>query len=121
MAIPIVRQIPSTVYEYHRTIVEDPVEATATSQNTTHAYEVKPGTQTDTKIRLRGKGVPTLRNDKVRGDHYVTLVVQVPANLSKEAKEKLKEFDELSGDSLNTKNGADASEKKKGPFGRHKK
>ena len=43
MAIPIVRQIPSTVYEYHRTIVEDPVEATATSQNTTHAYEVKPG------------------------------------------------------------------------------
>lgn len=85
------------------------------------AYEVKPGTQTDTKIRLRGKGVPTLRNDKVRGDHYVTLVVQVPANLSKEAKEKLKEFDELSGDSLNTKNGADASEKKKGPFGRHKK
>ena len=25
-------------------------------------YEVKPGTQTDTKIRLKGKGVPSLRN-----------------------------------------------------------
>ncbi|MFR8166958.1 MAG: DnaJ C-terminal domain-containing protein [Enterocloster sp.] len=24
-------------------------------------YEVKPGTQTDTKVRLRGKGVPSLR------------------------------------------------------------
>ncbi len=38
-------------------------------------YEVKPGTQTDTRIRLKGKGVPSLRNKNVRGDHYVTLVV----------------------------------------------
>ena len=36
-------------------------------------YEVKPGTQTDTKIRLRGKGVPSWRNKDVRGDHYVHL------------------------------------------------
>ena len=88
------------------------------------AYEVKPGTQTDTKIRLKGKGVPTLRNDRVRGDHFVTLVVQVPTNMSKEAKEKLKEFDELTGDSLNaSKNSGDHHEahKKKGPFGRKKK
>ena len=27
------------------------------------AYEVKAGTQTDTKVRLKGKGVPTLRNN----------------------------------------------------------
>lgn len=40
-------------------------------------YEVKAGTQTDTKVRLKGKGVPSLRNKDVRGDHYVTLVVQV--------------------------------------------
>ena len=39
-------------------------------------YEVKPGTQTDTRIRLKGKGVPSLRNKNVRGDHYVTLVVR---------------------------------------------
>lgn len=56
-------------------------------------YEVKPGTQTDTKIRLRGKGVPSLRNKNVRGDHYVTLVVQVPTKLSEEAKEALRAFD----------------------------
>ncbi len=44
-------------------------------------YDVKPGTQTDTRIRLKGKGVPSLRNKNVRGDHYVTLVVQVPDRL----------------------------------------
>ena len=30
-------------------------------------YDVKPGTQTDTKVRLKGKGVPSLRNKNVRG------------------------------------------------------
>ncbi len=64
-------------------------------------YDVKPGTQTDTKVRLRGKGVPSWRNRDVRGDHYVTLVVQVPDKLSHEAKELLRQFDELSGDTLN--------------------
>ena len=51
------------------------------------AYDIKPGTQTDTKIRLKGKGVPSLRNKNIRGDHYVTLVVQVPTKLNEEAKE----------------------------------
>ena len=37
----------------------------------------------------------------MRGDHYVTLVVQVPDKLSHEAKELLRKFDEESGDSLN--------------------
>lgn len=64
-------------------------------------YDVKPGTQTDTKIRLRGKGVPSWRNKDVRGDHYITLVVQVPDKLKPEAKELLRQFDALTGDSLN--------------------
>lgn len=64
-------------------------------------YDVKPGTQTDTKVRLKGKGVPTLRNKEVRGDHYVTLVVQVPDKMSREAKELLKKFDAECGDTLN--------------------
>ena len=64
-------------------------------------YDVKAGTQTDTKVRLKGKGVPTLRNKEVRGDHYVTLVIQTPDKLSHEAKELLRKFDEASGDSLN--------------------
>jgi molecular chaperone DnaJ len=68
-------------------------------------YDVKPGTQTDTKVRLKGKGVPTLRNKEVRGDHYVTLVVTIPDKLSNQAKELLKQFDAESGDSLNAAKG----------------
>lgn len=64
-------------------------------------YDVKAGTQTDTRIRLRGKGVPSWRNKDVRGDHYVTLVVQVPDKLKPEAKELLRQFDELTGNTLN--------------------
>ncbi len=58
-------------------------------------YDVKAGTQTDTRVRLKGKGVPSLRNKNVRGDHYVTLVVQVPTDLSKDAKEALRAYDDV--------------------------
>lgn len=63
-------------------------------------YDVKAGTQTDTKVRLKGKGVPSLRDKNVRGDHYVTLVVQVPEKLSGEAKELLRRFDAETGNTL---------------------
>ncbi len=63
-------------------------------------YDVKAGTQTDTRVRLKGKGVPSLRNKDLRGDHYVTLVVQTPEHLSAEAKELLRKFDEATEDSL---------------------
>ena len=79
-------------------------------------YEVKAGTQTDTRIRLKGKGIPSLRNSSVRGDHYVTLVVQVPTNLNGEAKEALRKFDEVSGQSLKKQDGAAGTEKKKKGF-----
>ena len=86
-------------------------------------YDVKAGTQTDTRIRLRGKGVPSLRNKDVRGDHYVTLVVQVPDKLSNEAKELLKQFDKESGNTLeavknmeNNNNSGSNDEKKKRKF-----
>ena len=73
-------------------------------------YTIAPGTKTDTKVRLRGKGVPSLRDKKLRGDHYVTLVIQTPEKLSSEAKELLRKFDELTGDTL--KEGEKAGEKK---------
>ena len=79
-------------------------------------YDVKPGTQTDTRIRLKGKGIPSLRNSSIRGDHYVTLVVQVPTSLNAEAKEALRAFDEVSGQSLKKQNGAAGTEKKKKGF-----
>lgn len=80
-------------------------------------YDVKAGTQTDTRVRLKGKGVPSLRNKDVRGDHYVTLVIQTPDRLSFEAKELLRKFDEASGDSLHAaerlNNGEEAPREKK--------
>lgn len=54
--------------------------------------DIKAGTQTDTRIKLKGKGVPTLRNKNVRGDHYVTLVVQVPDKLTEEQKSILNQY-----------------------------
>lgn len=77
-------------------------------------YTVKPGTKTDTKVRLRGKGVPSVRNPKVRGDQYVTLVIQTPEKLSQEAKEALKCFDALAGNSLNQPEPEKEKPKKKG-------
>ena len=85
-------------------------------------YDVKSGTQTDTRVRLRGKGVPSLRNKDVRGDHYVTLVVQVPDKLSNEAKELLRKFDQETGNSLEAvknmenKNSGDEKKDKKRKF-----
>ncbi len=76
-------------------------------------YDVKAGTQTDTRVRLRGKGMPSLRNKNMRGDHYVTLVVEVPTNLSHSAKEALREYDKESGGSLNQK-GEGGKAKRKG-------
>lgn len=61
-------------------------------------YQVKPGTPTDTKVRLKGKGVPMLNNRNARGDHYVTLVVEVPTTLNKEQKKALSAFAKACGE-----------------------
>lgn len=86
-------------------------------------YTVKPGTQTDTRVRLRGKGVPSLRNKAIRGDHYVTLVVQVPTKMNGEQKELLKKFDEAMYGKPEEKKEetGETTEKKKGRFGKKKK
>ncbi|MDD6135981.1 MAG: molecular chaperone DnaJ [Lachnospiraceae bacterium] len=62
-----------------------------------YELDIKPGTQTDTKVKLKGKGVPTLRNKNVRGDHYVTLVVQVPDKLTEEQKSILNQYANTTG------------------------
>ena len=81
-------------------------------------YTVKPGTATDTRIRLRGKGVPSLRSKSVRGDQYVTLVVQVPTDLNEEAKEALRAFDAACGNGEPDGKNEDGWHKKKKRFGR---
>lgn len=61
-------------------------------------FKVKPGSQTDTKVRLKDKGMSSVRNKDIRGDHYVTLVVQVPKNLNQEQKEALENFEKTMGE-----------------------
>lgn len=77
-------------------------------------YTVAPGTQTGTKVRLRGKGVPSLRNKEVRGDHYVTLVVQVPTKLTSEQKDLLRQFDESMNGGKTSAAGTEKKSEKKG-------
>ena len=62
--------------------------------------KITPGTQSDTRTRLRGKGVPSLQNPNVRGDHYVTLVVETPKKLNKKQKEALKAYAEACGEKV---------------------
>ena len=87
-------------------------------------YTVKAGTPTDTRIRLKGKGVPSLSNRAVRGNQYVTLVVQVPDHLTKESREILKKFDESNGDTLSAasrvENASSAEETKESGKGKKK-
>lgn len=64
-------------------------------------YTLPAGTQNGTRFRLRGKGMPNVHN-KVRGDQYVTVQVEVPKNLNKEQREALLAFDAtMNGESYN--------------------
>ena len=56
--------------------------------------KIAPGTQSGSKIRLRGKGAQA-RGGNTHGDHYVTVRIAVPRNISPEAKDALKKFTEL--------------------------
>ncbi len=55
-------------------------------------YSIPEGTQTGTVFRLRGKGIKR-PDGRGRGDHFVTVNVEVPKNLSRHQKDLLREFD----------------------------
>jgi molecular chaperone DnaJ len=59
--------------------------------------KVPAGTQTGKVFRLKGKGIPDL-GGRGRGDQHVRVVVETPTHLSKEQKELLERFAEVSGD-----------------------
>lgn len=54
--------------------------------------KIREGTQSGSRIRLRDKGIPSMKNPDTRGDQYVTVQIQVPTDLNSEARQKLKEF-----------------------------
>jgi molecular chaperone DnaJ len=49
-------------------------------------YTVKPGTQPNTVITLKNCGVPSLRNEKYKGNQIVTLKVNIPTGLTEKQK-----------------------------------
>ena len=55
------------------------------------------GSQSGRQMRLRGKGMPTLRGG-ARGDMFIELAVETPVNLTSRQKELLREFEALSED-----------------------
>jgi molecular chaperone DnaJ len=55
------------------------------------------GSQSGRQMRLRGKGMPTLRGGS-RGDMFIELAVETPVNLTSRQKELLREFEALSED-----------------------
>ncbi|KAA8496214.1 Chaperone protein DnaJ [Porphyridium purpureum] len=54
--------------------------------------KIAPGTQPDTQLSIRGKGVPKLGNKAIRGDHYVTIKVSIPTRVSAEEKKTLEKL-----------------------------
>jgi molecular chaperone DnaJ len=60
--------------------------------------KVPAGTQSGTTFRLRGKGMPSLRQRGAQGDQLVRVQVEVPTKLSSEQEKLLKEFARVSGD-----------------------
>lgn len=54
--------------------------------------KIPAGTQPETLIRLRGKGIQRLRSSG-KGDHYVKIKVHIPKTITRKQKEILEQFD----------------------------
>jgi len=67
----------------------------ATLDGSQTRVKVPEGTQNGRQFRLKGKGMPVLRQQQI-GDLYIQTSVETPQNLSKRQRELLEEFDKLS-------------------------
>ncbi len=59
---------------------------------------IPPGTQPGKVLILEGKGVPRLGNPVSRGDHLITVQVEIPTRISAEERELLEKLAKLRGD-----------------------
>ncbi len=75
----------------------------------TVSLKVPPGTQSGQRLRLRGKGAPSLRGEGVRGDQYVEICVVVPPAVDERTREILRELARLNPENpRNTRSGANS-------------
>jgi curved DNA-binding protein len=70
-------------------------EATVDTLSGRIKLKVAPGTQNDSKVRIRGKGFPVYKKEGEFGDLYVTYRIKIPANLSEREKELFMELSKL--------------------------
>lgn len=64
-------------------------EAIVPTLNGKVSCKIKEGTQSGTKIRLKGKGIVSMKNPSQKGDEYAVIQIHVPRHLNADAKEKL--------------------------------
>jgi len=57
--------------------------------------KIKPETQNNTRIRVKGKGAPVYKSEGQFGDLYVTYTVKLPQNLSEKERELFTELSKL--------------------------
>lgn len=57
--------------------------------------KVKPGTQSDSKVRLKGKGFPVYKHEGLFGDLIVTYLIDIPTNLTDKQTELFREIQSL--------------------------
>lgn len=69
-------------------------EAVVQTLNGKVVCKIKPGTQSGSKIRLKHKGIVSMKQSGVYGDLYAEIQIQVPKHLSREAEKKLKEYEQ---------------------------
>jgi molecular chaperone DnaJ len=69
------------------TTVDGPIELT-----------IPPGTQPNTVLTLENHGVPRLGNPVSRGDHLVTVAIEIPTRITPEERELLEKLAKIRGD-----------------------
>ncbi|MDR6631835.1 molecular chaperone DnaJ [Phyllobacterium sp. 1468] len=67
----------------------------ATLDGTQTRVKIPDGTQNAKQFRLKGKGMPVLRQPAM-GDLYIQIAIETPQNLNKRQRELLEEFDRIS-------------------------
>ena len=87
-------------------------EITIPTMEGSEKYTLKPGTQPGERGNIKGRGFPSVKNNRIFGDMIFTILVQVPTNLSERQKEILREFAKESDE--------DVKENKKGIFSKIK-
>jgi molecular chaperone DnaJ len=66
---------------------------------------IPPGTQPNTVLTLENRGVPRLGNSVSRGDHLITVQIEIPTRISAEERELLEKAAKLRGDRISPKGG----------------